>query len=179
MRDLVADGNSVVVVDHDTRVLAETDYLIEMGPGAGAKGGQVIAQGTVPQVIDTRESRIAPFLAQGGNVHDRVRDNIDAHEIFSAGRIHMETDRVVYRRPVIGRYSPWTADRRNRGIRFRQDDDGTGDVDARFAVADRQVAAADAGAAPRGGRCVQGTSYRCHAYRREHTFHRRYILRRP
>lgn len=71
------------------------------------------------------------------------------------------------------------ADRRNRGIRFRQDDDGTGDVDARFAVADRQVAAADAGAAPRGGRCVQGTSYRCHAYRREHTFHRRYILRRP
>ena len=94
MRDLVADGNSVVVVDHDTRVLAETDYLIEMGPGAGAKGGQVIAQGTVPQVIDTRESRIAPFLAQGGNVHDRVRDNIDAHEIFSAGRIHMETDRL-------------------------------------------------------------------------------------
>ena len=58
------------------------------------KGGQVIAQGTVPQVIDTRESRIAPFLAQGGNVHDRVRDNIDAHEIFSAGRIHMETDRL-------------------------------------------------------------------------------------
>lgn len=94
MRDLVADGNSVVVVDHDTRVLAETDYLIEMGPGAGAKGGQVIAQGTVPQVIDTRESRIAPFLAQSGNVHDRVRDNIDAHEIFSAGRIHMETDRL-------------------------------------------------------------------------------------
>lgn len=94
MRDLVADGNSVVVVDHDTRVLAETDYLIEMGPGAGAKGGQVIAQGTVPQVIDTRESRIALFLAQGGNVHDRVRDNIDAHEIFSAGRIHMETDRL-------------------------------------------------------------------------------------
>ena len=94
MRDLVADGNSVVVVDHDTRVLAETDYLIEMGPGAGAKGGQVIAQGTVPQVIDTRESRIAPFLAQGGTVHDRVRDNIDAHEIFSAGRIHMETDRL-------------------------------------------------------------------------------------
>lgn len=94
MRDLVADGNSVVVVDHDTRVLAETDYLIEMGPGAGAKGGQVIAQGTVPQVIDTRESRIAPFLAQGGSVHDRVRDNIDAHEIFSAGRIHMETDRL-------------------------------------------------------------------------------------
>ena len=94
MRDLVADGNSVVVVDHDTRVLAETDYLIEMGPGAGAKGGQVIAQGTVPQVIDTRDSRIAPFLAEGGNVQDRVRDYIDAHEIFSAGRIHMETDRL-------------------------------------------------------------------------------------
>lgn len=178
MRDLVADGNSVVVVDHDTRVLAETDYLIEMGPGAGAKGGQVIAQGTVPQVIDTRESRIAPFLAQGGNVMTVCVTTLTPMKSSPQDEFIWKPT-VCIPSAVIGRYSPWTADRRNRGIRFRQDDDGTGDVDARFAVADRQVAAADAGAAPRGGRCVQGASYRCHAYRREHTFHRRYILRRP
>ena len=94
MRDLVNDGNSVVVVDHDTRVLAETDHLIEMGPAAGAKGGHVIAQGTVRQVIDTPGSRIAPFLAHGGNVHKRVRGITDDREMFSAGRIHMETGRM-------------------------------------------------------------------------------------
>ena len=63
MRDLVADGNSVVVVDHDTRVLAETDYLIEMGPGAGAKGGQVIAQGTVPIPANRASRRSLPRVA--------------------------------------------------------------------------------------------------------------------
>ena len=50
MRDLVDDGNTVVVVDHDTRVLAEADYLVEMGPVAGAGGGHVIAAGTVDEV---------------------------------------------------------------------------------------------------------------------------------
>ena len=64
MRDLVADGNSVVVVDHDVRVLAACDHLIEMGPAAGADGGHVIAQGSVAQVAATPDSRIAPFLTQ-------------------------------------------------------------------------------------------------------------------
>ena len=94
MRDLVDDGNSVVAVDHDTRVLAETDHLIEMGPAAGAKGGHVIAQGTVRQVIDTTGSRIAPFLTDGGNVHNRIRRITADSGMFSAGRIHMETGRL-------------------------------------------------------------------------------------
>lgn len=64
MRDLVDDGNTVVVVDHDTRVLAEADYLVEMGPVAGAGGGNVIAAGTVDEVEQSRGSRIAPFCAQ-------------------------------------------------------------------------------------------------------------------
>ena len=50
MHDLIADGNSVVLVDHDTQILKEADWLIEMGPEAGAKGGHVIAQGTIPQI---------------------------------------------------------------------------------------------------------------------------------
>ena len=50
MRDLLADGNSVVMVDHDARILSETDCIVEIGPGAGAAGGRVIAQGSVPEI---------------------------------------------------------------------------------------------------------------------------------
>ena len=64
VRDLVADGNSVVVVDHDTRVLAACDHLIEIGPGSGADGGRVIAQGTPADIVNDPASRIAPFLAR-------------------------------------------------------------------------------------------------------------------
>ena len=48
MHDLVADGNSVILVDHDTQILKEADWIVEMGPEAGAEGGHVIAQGTIP-----------------------------------------------------------------------------------------------------------------------------------
>ena len=62
MDDLVADGNSVVLVDHDTQVLAHADWIIELGPEAGAKGGTVLAQGSVPEVVADPASRIGPFL---------------------------------------------------------------------------------------------------------------------
>ena len=99
MRDLVADGNSVVVVDHDTRVLAAADHLIEMGPEAGAGGGRVIAQGTVPQVEAAPESRIAPFL--NGEKSLQVRTRASKEEVFDLGRIHLETDQLHTVRPLV------------------------------------------------------------------------------
>ena len=89
MRDLVADGNSVVVVDHDTHVLAACDHLVEMGPVAGAGGGHVIAQGTVEDVAACPESRIAPFLHE--DMHMYARNRVTASEMFDAGTIHLET----------------------------------------------------------------------------------------
>ena len=89
MRDLVADGNSVVVVDHDTHVLAACDHLVEMGPVAGADGGHVIAQGTVKDVAACPESRIAPFLHE--DMHMYARNRVAASEMFDAGTIHLET----------------------------------------------------------------------------------------
>lgn len=101
MRDLVADGNSVVVVDHDTRVLAAMDHLVEMGPTAGAEGGHVIAQGSVVDVVTAPGSQIAPFLRDGGKIHERVRPQIDLDAMFAKGRIHLETNTVHTVHPLL------------------------------------------------------------------------------
>ncbi len=89
MRDLKAQGNTVIVVDHDTRVLRATDWIIEMGPGAGAHGGTVIAQGTVEDVERSPHSLIAPFLA---SEHSQiVRPQTPADAVFGEGAIEIKT----------------------------------------------------------------------------------------
>ena len=85
MDDLVADGNTVVLVDHDTQVLAHSDWIIELGPGAGAKGGDIIAQGTVHQLEANPASRIGPFLRSGLKPASRRED------LFAKGAIRMAT----------------------------------------------------------------------------------------
>ena len=98
MHDLVADGNSVVVVDHDVRVLKAADHLIEMGPVAGAEGGHVIAQGTVGEVAANPSSRIAPFLAD--NVSARIRERVAEPQVFDFGRIRMTTSQLHTVKPL-------------------------------------------------------------------------------
>ncbi len=98
MRDLVADGNSVVVVDHDVRVIKAADHLIEMGPVAGAEGGRVIAQGTVGEMAANPNSRIAPFLS--GEEKACVRERVDESHVFSLGRIRMTTSQLHTVKPL-------------------------------------------------------------------------------
>ena len=98
MHDLVADGNSVVVVDHDVRVLKACDHLIEMGPVAGAEGGHVIAQGTVGEVAANPSSRIAPFLSD--QVSARIRERVAESQVFSLGRIRMTTSQLHTVKPL-------------------------------------------------------------------------------
>ena len=97
MRDLVDDGNTVVVVDHDTRVLAEADYLVEMGPVAGAGGGNVIAAGAVGEVEESQGSRIAPFLR---SEPERLRPQVPDDEMFDRGHIRMATDAIHTVKPL-------------------------------------------------------------------------------
>ena len=92
MGDLVADGNSVVMVDHDTRILAEVDHLIEMGPEAGAGGGTVVCEGSVAEVEANPASLIGPYLSGKKNV--RVRERAAADEVFDLGSIWIETDAI-------------------------------------------------------------------------------------
>ena len=97
MHDLVADGNSVVLVDHDTQILKEAGWLIEMGPEAGAKGGQVIAEGTIAEIAQNKNSKIGQFLKAESSV---IRKQAAAEEMFAAGRIHLETGAIHTVKPL-------------------------------------------------------------------------------
>lgn len=97
MHDLVADGNSVVLVDHDTQILKEAGWLIEMGPEAGAKGGQVIAEGTIAEIAQNKNSKIGPFLKAESSV---IRKQEAAEEMFAAGRLHLETGAIHTVKPL-------------------------------------------------------------------------------
>ena len=126
MHDLIADGNSIILVDHDTQILSEADWLIEMGPEAGAGGGTVIAEGTIgeieesgksvlgpflsgkadtctrvrtiPELIAKKESMIGPFLAQTADM--RIRKPIAREEIFALGKLHLSTDAIHTVKPL-------------------------------------------------------------------------------
>ena len=98
MKDLIADGNSVVLVDHDTQILSESGHIIEMGPGAGSKGGKVIAEGTLDEIKRNPDSQIGPFLSGKANV--RVRQAAGANEIFEKGKIHLSTDNIHTVKPI-------------------------------------------------------------------------------
>ena len=98
MHDLVADGNSVILVDHDTQILKEADWIVEMGPEAGAKGGHVIAQGTVPSVESNPVSQIGPFLS--GKAETMLRPRTAKTELFAKGCIHLSTAQIHTVKPL-------------------------------------------------------------------------------
>lgn len=96
--DLLDDGNSVVLVDHDVRVLRHADHLIEIGPGSGADGGSIIAQGTVEEVESSPATRIGPFLSGARSV--RVRERAAASDVFAHGAVRLETGAIHTVRPL-------------------------------------------------------------------------------
>lgn len=98
MHDLVADGNSVILVDHDTQILQEADWLVEMGPQAGVGGGHVIAQGTIPEIEANPASQIGPFLA--GKAAAKRKSCAQKQELFADGNIHLATAQIHTVKPL-------------------------------------------------------------------------------
>ncbi len=98
MHDLIHDGNSVVLVDHDTQVLSEADWIIEMGPGAGSDGGRVIAQGTTDDLKKSTDSKIGMFLSDSQRA--RLRDQTPMDVMFAEGRIRLSTGAIHTVKPL-------------------------------------------------------------------------------
>ena len=96
MHDLVKDGNSVLLVDHDVQILKEADWLIEMGPEAGAKGGTALAEGPVEDIENDPTSVIGPYLAGQPSAHRETPKG----ELFAEGVIRLETDRIHTVKPL-------------------------------------------------------------------------------
>ena len=98
MHDLVADGNSVILVDHDTQILQEADWIVEMGPEAGAKGGHVIAEGDIPTIEANPASQIGPFLS--GKAETKLRTRAAKEALFANGVIHLSTAQIHTVKPL-------------------------------------------------------------------------------
>lgn len=98
MHDLVSDGNSVILVDHDTQILKEADWIVEMGPEAGTNGGHVIAQGTIADVEENSVSQIGPFIS--GKAETKLRSCAAKEEMFVNGNIHLSTSQIHTVKPL-------------------------------------------------------------------------------
>ena len=98
MHDLVSDGNSVILVDHDTQILKEADWIVEMGPEAGTNGGHVIAQGTIADVEANPASQIGPFIS--GKAETKLRSCASKEEMFVNGNIHLYTSQIHTVKPL-------------------------------------------------------------------------------
>ena len=90
IKRLVEDGNSIILVDHDTRILSIADYMIEMGPHAGFDGGNIIAQGSLDEIINNSSSQIAPFISN----YEKIRIRKQSGEVFENGEIHIKTNEI-------------------------------------------------------------------------------------
>ena len=98
IKSLIDDGNSVVLVDHDTQILSVSDWIVEMGPKAGIEGGNVIAQGTVPKIEADKNSIIGKYLSNEKSV--KVRVNTPKDEMFANGKIILKTDKIHTVKPL-------------------------------------------------------------------------------
>ncbi len=98
LHDLIDDGNSVILVDHDVQILKDSDWIIEMGPQAGVNGGYVVAEGTIPEIINSKKSIIGGFLSDKEEV--KIRENISPDLMFENGKIHLETNSIHTVKPL-------------------------------------------------------------------------------
>ena len=98
IKSLIDDGNSVILVDHDTQILSTSDWIIEMGPKAGLEGGNVIVEGTVAKIEADKNSIIGKYLSNKEII--KVKNKIQSQEMFENGKILLETDKIHTVKPL-------------------------------------------------------------------------------
>ena len=101
LRELVADGNTVLLVDHDPTLLRQADWLIELGPGAGRDGGRIVAQGPIPKIAADPASRIGPFLRA---TQPRIRPETPPADLFAHGALTLRTGPIHTVKPLEARF---------------------------------------------------------------------------
>lgn len=98
IKNLVEDGNSVILVDHDTQILSVSDRIIEMGPGAGIDGGMVIAEGSIEEIEKNNNSIIGKYLSREKSVN--VRSGVSKEKMFEHGKIKLKTGKIHTVKPL-------------------------------------------------------------------------------
>ena len=98
IKSLVKDGNSVILVDHDTQILSVSDWIIEMGPKAGIDGGNVVAEGQVFELKNNENSVIGKYLSNERAV--KVRANALKEQMFEGGKIVLKTNKIHTVKPL-------------------------------------------------------------------------------
>ena len=179
MHDLVADGNSVLLVDHDTQILSEADWIVEMGPEAGAGGGQVIAQGTV---ADRRLTSRTPRSAHSSPARPRRWSGraLRRSSCLTRGSIHLSTGADPHGQAAGGGHPQGEAHRRHRCIRLGQDHSGAGEPDPRaWRPPPRGDAAARACPCSGGPGHRAGQAHRRHPHRHQCALHGGHLCRCP
>lgn len=175
MQDLIEDGNSVILVDHDTQILREADWMIEMGPGAGAGGGQVIAQGRVPEVIEEEHSVIGPFLAGKEEIR---RPRVQGRDVHPGADLPFHRGDPHGKAPS-GEDPEGQADGGDRCVRFGEDHIDPGKPDPRPGSITPKKTAARAHPCRGGGGHQTGGADRRHTDRDQCPFHRGHLCQCP
>ena len=98
IKNLIDDGNSIVLVDHDTQILSASDWVVEMGPKAGSEGGEVVAEGTISEIEKNKNSLIGGYFSGAKSVN--VREGAPKEQMFENGKIELETDSIHTVKPL-------------------------------------------------------------------------------
>lgn len=98
IKNLIDDGNSIVLVDHDTQILSVSDWVVEMGPKAGSEGGEVVAEGTISEIEKNKNSLIGGYLS--GEKAVKVREGAQKEQMFENGKIELKTSEIHTVKPL-------------------------------------------------------------------------------
>lgn len=100
LQSLRDQGNTVLVVEHDEQILNAADHLVDMGPGSGANGGRILAQGTLPEILENAESPTGAWLSGKRSMPASAHSALPASRLILAGASKHNLNNVTLNIPV-------------------------------------------------------------------------------